>query len=132
MNSTPAIDHISLSVSDYAAARAFYKAALKPLGWSLMMEFPSKKDAKYGGFGVEGKPFFWIGEGKKKTSPRMHIAFGAESRKAVDAFYKAAIKAGGKDNGKPGVRAHYHPNYYGAFVLDLDGQNIEAVCHGPE
>ena len=132
MNATHALDHVGFTVSDYAAARAFYKAALKPLGWKVIMEFPSKKEPSAGGFGVEGKPFFWISQGKKKTAPHLHIAFGAQSRKAVDAFYKAAIKAGGRDNGGPGVREMYHPNYYAAFVLDPDGHNLEAVTHKPE
>ena len=83
------------------------------------------------GFGKDSKPYFWM-KGGTATNPSMHIAFEADDRSAVDAFYDAAIKAGGKDNGKPGVREYYHPNYYGAFVLDPDGQNIEAVCHKPE
>jgi catechol 2,3-dioxygenase-like lactoylglutathione lyase family enzyme len=127
MTDTPAIDHISLTVSDYEAAKKFYAAALKPLGWKLMMDF-----GRTAGFGVDGKPYFWIAEGKKKTRPHVHIAFGAASRKAVDKFYKAAIKAGGTDNGKAGVRLDYHPTYYAAFVLDADGHNIEAVTHKPE
>ena len=127
---THALDHIGLSVSDYDRARAFYAAALEPLGWGMMMEFPTP-DGKAGGFGRDGKPFFWISEGGK-TAPHLHVAFGAETRAAVDAFYAAAIKAGGKDNGPPGIREMYHPTYYGAFVLDPDGHNIEAVCHAPE
>jgi catechol 2,3-dioxygenase-like lactoylglutathione lyase family enzyme len=127
MNSTPAIDHISLTVSDYAAAKKFYAAALKPLGWKLLMEF-----GRTAGFGVDGKPYFWIAEGKKKTRPHVHVAFGAGTRKAVDAFHKAATKAAGTDNGKPGLRLDYHPTYYAAFVLDPDGHNIEAVTHKPE
>ena len=126
------IDHMGLSVSDFAAAKAFYDAALKPLDISVQMQVP--KGATGGidsvGYGVKGKPFFWLAGGGKMT-PRLHIAFAAESRAEVDAFYKAAIAAGGKDNGPPGIRAHYHPNYYGAFVLDADGHNIEAVCHKP-
>jgi catechol 2,3-dioxygenase-like lactoylglutathione lyase family enzyme len=126
------LDHTSLSVSDYAAAKAFYTAALSPLGISVQMEM-SKEVAGFGaaGFGTAGKPFFWLAGGGK-TTPAMHLAFGANSRAEVDAFYKAAIAAGGKDNGAPGIRAHYHPHYYGAFVLDADGHNIEAVCHKPE
>jgi catechol 2,3-dioxygenase-like lactoylglutathione lyase family enzyme len=127
MSNPPAIDHISLSVSDYDAAKKFYAAALKPLGWKIMMEF-----GRAAGFGVDGKPYFWIAEGKKKTRPRVHVAFGAPSRKDVDRFHKAAIKAGATDNGKPGLRPDYHPTYYAAFVLDPDGHNIEAVTHGPE
>jgi catechol 2,3-dioxygenase-like lactoylglutathione lyase family enzyme len=127
------LDHASLSVSDFAAAKAFYDAALKPLGIAVLMQFPKSVtgDFDVAGYGAHGKPFFWLA-GAGKTTPRLHIAFGAESRAEVDAFYKAAIAAGGKDNGPPGIRAHYHPNYYGAFVLDADGHNIEAVCHKPE
>jgi catechol 2,3-dioxygenase-like lactoylglutathione lyase family enzyme len=120
------LDHIGLTVTDFAAAKAFYGAALKPLGITLLMEFPGAA-----GLGADGKPFFWL-TGGAKTTPHVHIAFAAESRAKVDAFYKAAIAAGGKDNGPPGIRADYHPNYYGAFVLDADGHNIEAVCHKPE
>ena len=123
----PAIDHIGLTVSDYAAAKKFYTAALKPLGWTLMMEFGTTAD-----FGVDGKPYFSIAEGKKKTRPHVHVAFGAPTRKDVDKFYKAAIKAGGADNGKPGLRLDYHPTYYAAFVFDPDGHNIEAVTHKAE
>jgi catechol 2,3-dioxygenase-like lactoylglutathione lyase family enzyme len=126
------IDHTSLSVSDFAAAKAFYSAALSPLGISVQMQF-SKEAAGFdaAGFGTAGKPFFWLAGGGK-TTPRVHLAFSARNRAEVDAFYKAAIAAGGKDNGAPGIRAHYHPAYYGAFVLDADGNNIEAVCHKPE
>jgi catechol 2,3-dioxygenase-like lactoylglutathione lyase family enzyme len=126
------LDHTSLSVSDYAAAKAFYTAALSPLGIGVQMEV-SKEAAGFdaAGFGTAGKPFFWLAGGGR-TTPHVHLAFGAGSRAEVDAFYKAAIAAGGKDNGAPGIRAHYHPNYYGAFVLDADGNNIEAVCHKPE
>jgi catechol 2,3-dioxygenase-like lactoylglutathione lyase family enzyme len=124
-----AVDHIQMSVEDYPRARAFYLAALKPLGWSLMMEFPEGKSPSYGGFGVEGKPFLWIGAGARQTPPT-HTAFGATSRDEVDAFYVAAIAAGATDNGPPGVRKLYHPNYYAAFVRDPEGHNIEAVFHG--
>jgi catechol 2,3-dioxygenase-like lactoylglutathione lyase family enzyme len=127
MTTTPALDHIGLTVSDYDTARKFYVAALKPLGWKIDMEFD-----RAAGLGRDGKPYLWLFEGKKKTTPHVHLAFGAETRKAVQAFYRAAIKAGGKDNGKPGLRADYHPNYYAAFVLDPDGHNVEAVCHQPE
>jgi catechol 2,3-dioxygenase-like lactoylglutathione lyase family enzyme len=128
------LDHITFSVSDFAAAKAFYTAALSPLGISVQMEFA--KEAEGGGFdaagfGAAGKPFFWIAGGSK-TAPGLHIAFAAENRAEVDAFYKAAIAAGGRDNGPPGLREHYHPTYYGAFVLDADGNNVEAVCHKPE
>src|SRR5262245_53407777 len=127
------LDHIGLSVSDFAAAKAFYSAALSPLGITLQMEVAKEAAGGFdaAGFGTAGKPFFWVA-GAGKTTPGAHIAFGAGSRAEVDAFYKAAIAAGGKDNGAPGIRAHYHPTYYGAFVLDADGNNIEAVCHKPE
>ena len=127
------IDHITFAVRDYAKSKAFYTAVLEPLGYTLVMEY-----GKAGGFGSNGKPDFWVGEDKPSywtaehgvsRSP-MHVAFKAKSRAEVDAFYAAAIKAGAKDYGAPGVREHYHPNYYGAFVLDLDGNDIEAVFHG--
>ena len=126
------IDHTSLNVSDFAKAMAFYTAALKPLGITVLMEFPKSVtgNVDVAGLGSNGKPFFWLA-GAGKTSPRIHLAFAAENRAQVDAFYKAAIAAGGKDNGPPGIRKDYHPNYYGAFVLDADGHNIEAVCHTP-
>ncbi len=127
------IDHTSLSVSDFAAAKAFYAAALKPLGITVLMEFPKAVtgNVDVAGLGSNGKPFFWLADAGK-TTPRVHLAFAAGSRAEVDAFYKAAIAAGGKDNGPPGIRAMYHPTYYGAFVLDADGHNVEAVCHKPE
>ena len=121
------IDHIGFSVSDFAAAKAFYAAALAPLRISVIMEFGADVTGNHpvAGLGADGKPFFWI-SGGGKTSPHTHIAIRAENRAQVDAFYKAAIAAGGKDNGGPGLREMYHPNYYGAFVLDADGHNIEA------
>ena len=120
------IDHSGVSVSDVAKSKAFYRAALAPLGYTVLMEFE-----QFAGFGVAPKPDFWIGQGKPNVPP-IHIAFRAESRATVDAFYKAARAAGGSDNGAPGPRPQYHPNYYGAFVLDPDGHNIEAVCHTAE
>jgi catechol 2,3-dioxygenase-like lactoylglutathione lyase family enzyme len=119
------IDHTGVAVTDIARSKAFYRAALAPLGYGLLMEFDEAA-----GFGVPPKPDFWIGAGVFERA-KIHIAFHAETRAHVDAFYRAAIAAGGRDNGAPGVRAHYHPNYYGAFVLDPDGYNIEAVCHAP-
>jgi len=119
------IDHIGLSVSDLEASKAFYTRALKPLGITLIMEVHG-----WAGFGKGEKPEFWFGPHHSVQHP-MHIAFLAESREAVDQFYQAAIEAGGKDNGKPGIREIYHPDYYGAFVIDPDGHNIEAVCHKP-
>lgn len=124
------IDHTGISVSDFARSKAFYLAALAPIGYELLLEVPAavtgRNDAA--GFGVAPKPDFWLASGTPNVPP-LHIAFRVGSRAEVDAFYATAIRAGGKDNGKPGVRAHYHPNYYGAFVLDPDGHNIEAVCH---
>jgi catechol 2,3-dioxygenase-like lactoylglutathione lyase family enzyme len=116
------IDHIGIQVTDLEASVAFYTKALSPLGYVLVMRFE-----QYAGFGVAGKPDFWIGTGK--PTDRLHIAFHAKGRSDVRAFYSAAMAAGGTDNGAPGVRAVYHPDYYGAFVRDPDGHNIEAVCH---
>ena len=126
------IDHIGLSVADFDRSLAFYIKALKPLGIGVVMQFPAGGPAgdAAAGLGRDGKPDFWI-SGGGRTNPHIHIAFAAESRALVDAFYEAAIAAGGIDNGPPGIRADYHPNYYGAFVLDPDGHNIEAVCHRP-
>ncbi len=123
------LDHLALSVSDYEKLLRFYEQALAPLGVSKMMSFDNA-GGKVSGFG-SGQPFFWVGDGGRQGG-RLHVAFGTETRAAVDAFHAAALAAGGTDNGPPGVRAHYHPNYYAAFVLDPDGNNIEAVCHGPE
>jgi catechol 2,3-dioxygenase-like lactoylglutathione lyase family enzyme len=127
------IDHSSLSVSNFAKAKAFYGAALAPLGITVLMEFAKSVtgNVDVAGLGSNGKPFFWLADAGK-TSPRIHLAFVADSRAQVDAFYNAALAAGGKDNGAPGLRPMYHPNYYGAFVLDADGHNIEAVCHAAE
>lgn len=131
----PIIDHICITVSDYARAKTFYTKALAPLGIELAMEF-----GKAGGFGREGKPDLWIGsdrmdfisEEQHRVNTPIHIALTARSRKEVDAFYEAALAAGAKCHGKPGLRPEYHENYYGAFVLDLDGHNLEAVCHSAE
>ena len=120
------LDHIGIEVKDYGKSKAFYQTALAPLGYTLIME-----EEGWAGLGVEGKPYFWI-HGGKATAPRVHIAFNSDNRAKVQAFYTAALKAGGKDNGPPGIRADYHPHYYGAFVIDPDGHNIEAVCHAPE
>ena len=125
------IDHVGFSVSDYARARAFYEKALAPLGYVLVMETTAQETGKpAAGFGANGKPDFWIG-GEGKLDKPLHIAILAKDRATVDAFHRAAVAAGGRDNGSPGVRPHYHPNYYGAFVLDLDGHSIEAVGHTP-
>ena len=119
------IDHTGVGVASAKRSLAFYKAALAPLGYQALMEGEG-----YAGFGIDQKPDLWIG-GEGKLEKPLHVAITAKSRASVDAFYRAALSAGGKDNGAPGVRAHYHPNYYGAFVLDPDGHNIEAVCHTP-
>ena len=126
------IDHIGLHVRDVARATEFYLEALSPLGYGIVMQV-SAEETGHGaavGFGAGQKPSYWIAEGEPKSGP-MHVAFVAPSRAAVDAFYQAAMKAGGKDNGPPGLRPEYHANYYGAFVLDRDGSNAEAVCHLP-
>jgi len=126
------LDHIGINATDYARTKAFYEKALAPLGITLVMEY-----GKAAGFGRNKKPDFWIGEGQTSFQKPEHLAhitpvhvcFAARSRAEVDAFYQAAIAAGGRDNGKPGVRAEYHPNYYGAFVIDPDGHNVEAAIH---
>jgi catechol 2,3-dioxygenase-like lactoylglutathione lyase family enzyme len=122
------LDHVGFGVSDYARSKAFYSQALAPLGISLLLE----PIAEAAGFGSDGKPFFWIESRGQAVTGRLHIALAADDRAAVDAFHAAAVAAGGTDNGAPGVRAIYHPSYYGAYVLDPDGHNIEAVCHRPE
>lgn len=119
-------DHVGFGVTDLAQSKAFFIAALEPLGASVAMEGP------WGvGIGKNGKPSLWLSETKERPA-HLHIAIAAESRSEVDAFYQAALAAGAKDNGAPGLRPHYHPNYYGAFVIGPDGHNIEAVCHKPE
>jgi catechol 2,3-dioxygenase-like lactoylglutathione lyase family enzyme len=127
------IDHTGLSVSDLQRALRFYEQALAPLGVSVVMRVTKEQTGDYEavGLGRDGKPSFWLSP-QGRTTPHLHIAFVADDRAVVDAFYKAAIAAGGKDNGPPGLRPEYHPNYYGAFVLDPDGHNIEAVCHTPK
>jgi catechol 2,3-dioxygenase-like lactoylglutathione lyase family enzyme len=126
------IDHTGVNVSRPDVSRRFYEQALAPLGYAVLAEIP--KEFTGGrvvlGYGVAPKADFWLAEGTP-NEPRMHIAFSADSREQVDSFYRAAIAAGGKDNGPPGPRPHYHESYYGAFVLDPDGHNIEAVCHRP-
>ncbi|MET0226542.1 MAG: VOC family protein [Dokdonella sp.] len=125
------LDHIGIPVSDYATSKSFYERALAPLGIALVMEVtPEQTGGDYaGGFGAQGKPFFWIG--RDTARGRTHVAFVAARRTDVDAFHRAGLAAGGKDNGAPGLRPQYHENYYGAFVLDPDGHNVEAVCHTP-
>lgn len=118
------IDHIGMKVSDINTSKAFYEAALAPLGYKALKEFPEWNVV---GFGVDASDFWISQEAHAATSA--HVAFTAETHDRVDAFYDAAIKAGGKDNGKPGIREQYSPTYYAAFVLDPDGNNIEVVCH---
>ncbi|MGB0097846.1 MAG: VOC family protein [Solirubrobacteraceae bacterium] len=120
------LDHVGLRVGDIAASRHFYEAALTPLGFAVVMEVPGLLGA---GFGLPGMPSFWIHPGE--AFGPLHVAFHAADRGCVDAFFAAAVAAGGSDNGRPGVRSHYHPNYYAAFVIDPDGNNVEAVCHVP-
>ena len=120
------IDHAGIGVGDYERSKAFYTGALAPLGMTLVME-PLGRAA---GFGKNGRPYFWL-EADRPAVTQVHIAFEAPDRETVDAFHAAALEAGGTDNGGPGVREIYHPHYYGAFVLDPDGNNVEAVCHTP-
>jgi catechol 2,3-dioxygenase-like lactoylglutathione lyase family enzyme len=125
------IDHIGFPVSDYARSKAFYEKALAPLGYEVIMEVRTNEmGAPAAGFGIGGNPDFWIG-GEGRVGNPVHVAVVAKDRAAVDVFHQAALAAGGKDNGAPGLRPHYHPDYYAAFVLDPDGHNIEAVCHMP-
>jgi catechol 2,3-dioxygenase-like lactoylglutathione lyase family enzyme len=125
------IDHLGLAVSDFAKSREWYAKALAPLGYKVMMEFPAEQAGGQPAAGLgAGHPDLWLAGGGP-TQPHAHIAFTVKSRSLVDAFYKAALAAGGRDNGPPGIRAHYHPDYYGAFVLDPDGHNVEVVCHVP-
>ena len=123
------IDHVSLNVADFEGMLAFYEKALAPLGCKVMMRLGREitGHVDVAGFGST-KPFFWL-SANGQTRPILHIAFRAENRAEVDAFYEAAIAAGGTDNGGPGIREMYHPNYYGAFVFDPEGHNVEAVCH---
>ena len=128
------IDHVGYAVSDYEQAKRFYAQALAPLGIGLIMSVTPEQTESGGtahGFGSDGKPYFWVGD-NERVGEGTHVAFEVDSRARVDAFHRAALAAGGKDNGGPGIRPHYHPNYYAAFVLDPDGANIEAVCHRPE
>jgi catechol 2,3-dioxygenase-like lactoylglutathione lyase family enzyme len=122
------LDHLGINVSDYARSRDFYAQALAPLGFTLMMEpMPGT-----GGFGRDGKPWFWITDQRTPITENLHVAFTAADRATVDAFHAAALNAGGRDNGAPGIRELYHPTYYGAYVLDPDANNVEVVSHQPE
>ncbi len=125
------IDHAGLDAGDYATSRAFYAAALAPLGYGVKVELPADEAGApdRAGFGAT-HAVFWIAGGGP-SGRTLHFAFAAANRAAVDAFYRAALGAGGRDNGAPGLRPHYHRNYYAAFVFDPDGHNIEAVCHAP-
>ncbi len=130
----PILDHLGINVTDYDRSKAFYTKALAPLGITVVMEYGT-----FCGFGRDKKPDFWIGAGRASFQTEeqvrvitpVHVCFAARSRADVDAFYAAAMAAGAKDNGPPGVRKEYHPKYYGAFVLDPDGHNVEAVFHAP-
>jgi catechol 2,3-dioxygenase-like lactoylglutathione lyase family enzyme len=120
------LDHTGINISNFETSKEFYTQVLAPLGYQLSKEF----NGAMAGFGIEGEPDFWIMQGEVNT-PRIHIAFRAQTRDLVRAFYQAALESGGRDNGAPGLRTHYHPEYYAAFILDPDGHNIEAVCHVP-
>ena len=125
------IDHMGISVSDIAKSRAFYESALGALGMSVQMEATRDQTESGGtalGFGVPGEKIFWIAD-EERPGEGTHVAFKADTRAQVDAFHKAGLEAGGRDNGAPGLRPHYGPNYYAAFVYDPDGANIEAVCY---
>lgn len=118
-------DHVGFGVTDYAASKSFFLKALQPLDVGVVMEGP------YGlGLGRNGKPSLWMHEATQTPAP-LHLAFTAHNRRQVEEFHRAALEAGGKDNGGPGLRPHYHANYYGAFVIGPDGHNVEAVCHKP-
>ncbi|MES2259566.1 MAG: VOC family protein [Pseudomonadota bacterium] len=130
------IDHTGIIVADFARSRAFYATALAPIGYAALVELAPEVtgSTSVAGFGEAPKPDFWIAgatPARPVNVPALHVAFRVATRTMVDAFYHAAIAAGGTDNGAPGLRPHYHPHYYGAFVLDPDGHNIEAVCHEP-
>jgi catechol 2,3-dioxygenase-like lactoylglutathione lyase family enzyme len=122
------LDHLGINVSDFERSRDFYAKALAPLGLKQLME-PAPGFCGFGG--EDGKPFFWISGQREPTTTNVHVAFASPDRATVDAFHAAALDAGATDNGGPGIREIYHPNYYGAFVLDPDGNNVEACCHGP-
>jgi catechol 2,3-dioxygenase-like lactoylglutathione lyase family enzyme len=124
------IDHTGVNVGDFARSKAFYVRALASIGYQLLLDLSAAPTGRedVAGFGEPPRPDFWVAGGTR-NAPQTHVAFRVASRGLVDAFHRAAIAAGGRDNGAPGLRPHYHPNYYGAFVLDPDGHNIEAVCH---
>jgi catechol 2,3-dioxygenase-like lactoylglutathione lyase family enzyme len=122
-------DHVKFGVSDYAASKAFFLAALEPLGAAVVSEGPPAYGVELSAKGHETSLCLYQTD---ETPARLHLAFTAESRRQVEAFHRAALAAGGEDNGAPGLRPHYHANYYAAFVIGPDGHNIEAVCHRPE
>ncbi|MGO1002369.1 VOC family protein [Lysobacter sp. CA196] len=126
------LDHLGLSAADHLRSRDFYLRVLAPLGYGLVTTIGKEITGgdEVFGFGPPQRPGFWISKGSKPSGDT-HVAFSAGSRAQVDAFYAEALAAGATDNGAPGVRAHYHPNYYGAYVIDPDGNNVEAVCHAP-
>lgn len=121
------IDHLSTYATDYAATRQFYEVVLAELGYTVQADYPQYNSCA---FGPEGRPVFWVIGVEEVASPR-HVAFTAARRDEVDAFYGRGLTSGGSDNGEPGLRSQYHPHYYGAFLLDPDGNNVEAVCHWP-
>ena len=118
-------DHVGLNVRDYATSRRFYEQALAPLGYSVVM---ANEEWHAAAFGEDEKPVFWVAQ-REPYGTGTHVAFHCATTELVDRFHEAAVAAGGSDNGAPGVREHYHPGYYAAFVLDPDGNNVEAVCH---
>lgn len=122
------LHHISINVSDFATAKSFYTGALAPLGYGMVSEYAEWSVA---GFGEPGKPDTWIHASGKPVTQTVHVAYAAKSKEDVQAFYNAGLAAGGKDNGAPGYRKEYSPGYYGAFVHDPDGNNIEAVFMDP-
>jgi len=126
---TQILDHVGLAVADFERSKTFYREVLGTLGIELLADWTFGRE-HVAGFGKE-RPTFWIGDGKPARGS-MHVAFTAASRAQVAAFHSVGLSMGGRDNGPPGIRAHYHPNYYGAFLFDPDGHNIEAVCHDPE
>ncbi|WP_237154223.1 VOC family protein [Oryzibacter oryziterrae] len=128
------LDHIGFPVADFEKSRAFYDHVLAAIGGARLVDVTAEMTggSQHAGYGFGDKPDFWIGDGGAPLSGSLHVAFAAPNRAAVRAFYEAAIALGARDNGPPGLRPHYHPNYYGAFVFDPDGHNIEAVYHLPE
>lgn len=128
------IDHVGFAVADAERSKRFYEQALAPIGISLIMSVTPEQTESGGtahGFGSDNKPYFWVGD-NEQVGEGTHVAFEVATRAEVDSFYRAALAAGGNDNGAPGIRPHYHPNYYAAFIHDPDGINVEAVCHRPE